>query len=362
MTEFHKQNKNLIAEAYVQNLRFSDDPKVLRAETALGLVADLDAGGKSVLKSVRDIVSRATRELNAGETRASNTVDQAISDGLGRWRDAIYDRTNIDIQVEGAHIRFRYDTRYLMLQGVDHAIVDARPGEVVVDTGLFDQKYFNVIHEDGGIAFDFSDAGHFQFLQKDDSTWPSAGGFFRAISEDGELHQELVERQAQSTPMTAGFLVALGARHANHVPTSLRVKQILAGVLPTHQQLAVAWMYSLSGAQLSEVERFGEAWALRLHETLDDLSSMAMENPELQDMLATTAFEREELDAMHALFHLIGVATPQWTAILENLDERAADYAAMVPRHKGLGADLVMRRSASADSSTWWAQLVPEEP
>ena len=350
MTDIHKKNLNLLNESGLQSIRLGDKLPLASDERIHGLAG-------AALHNVVGVVAAPLGQKHVVRL----PTGQRVAGVLERNRTSIHRSFRISVRVEGGLLTFTHNGRYLILQGMEEAIEDWSASSISVHIDRISGHHFNVLGEDGGfcIAVPDHDEPSICALVKRGAAWPSVDPVFEAIRKDEALTVELRELQEAYTPMTQAFLVALAARHANHIPQREMAQNYFRGTLLAYQQKALAWVRELTGAQIDEVERFTEARLLQLHDALDELDELNAESEEFRSSLAVVAAEREEIDALFSLFHLAGVRMKVVAQLAETLDAKAEDYIYAVPRLESLRDNLVLTRSANLDGDTWWAKLVP---
>lgn len=366
MTKINEFNQNLLDSGYVQNLRAESEPQPIGENLARGYVAEATADVLLGLSAESQRFS-ATSSVNLDRGAESkqdrvgaSAIGRIVAQGLVARAAKIYDDAEILAErTDEGWLRLRHDRRYLLVQGMENAIVDWSADSVSVDPAELRGECFNLLHEKGGLAVMVAGSAlRVQTLTKNDQAWPSAAGVLKAIEADADL-VAVLGSMPSGHPVKQGYLVALASKFADHVAKEIRVRQILDGALPVHQQQAMGWLFSLNEAQLNALELDAEIRARGISDVFKELQDYSVDDTYFRQRFAEAARERVEIGALASLFQLAGIETKKLSAYLADLDEDALDYAHVLPRLDALRDNLFLTRSAQWDENTWWSLALP---
>lgn len=265
---------------------------------------------------------------------------------------------HVERSSEGLHLR--YDGEYLMLGGLESAIVDWSDDGYVIDPNQIENDTFFFLHEKGGVQVSLNEVTQLYPIEKTGTSWPSVDGVLGTLESDPELRDYFNANFVHGTVWETLSVVAL--THRAHRTASLkeRVDALRTGALLPPEKQALAWVQSLNDTQLTRVKQLINTRLLLMHDLMDEVQTSALDKGEGKDALTDLAYDRETIEALLVLLRDLGIKTSTLRSLqhlVEPLDERGEEVVTVAPVIESLAEDVLLTRSRELSASTWWTGL-----
>lgn len=253
-----------------------------------------------------------------------------------------------------------YDGEYLVLGGLESAIVDWSEDGYVIDPNHVENDTFFLLHEKGGVQVSLNEITQLYPIEKTSTDWPSVDGVLNTLQNDPELQGYLTSNFVHDTVWEKLSVVAL--THRAHRTASLqeRTDALRSGTLLPPQKHALAWVQSLNDTQLTRVKHLISARLLLMHDLMDEVQTSALDQGEGKDALTDLAYSRETIEALLVLLRDLGVKSTSLQSLqhlVEPLDERGEEVITIAPAIGSLADDVLLTRSQELSPGAWWTGL-----
>lgn len=298
-----------------------------------------------------------TAEFEASARAPLSAQGQKVESALLLYASWLMRDYGIHIEQSNEGLQLHYDGQYLVMGGLESAIVDWDDDGYVIDPNLVENDTFFFLNEKRGVQISLNEVTQFYPIEKTSTDWPSVDSVLATLENDRELLDYLKSSFLHDTSWEK--LSVVGLTHRAHRTASLRarVDALRTGQLLPPSKRALEWLQSLNEELFTRVQQLMNTRLLLMHDLMDDVQTSALDKGEGKEALTDLAYDREVIEALLVLLRDLGVKTTSLQSLVAPLDARGEEVITIAPFIDSLGDDLVLARSRELSPSTWWTGL-----